>query len=872
MHHHIFPSQDTYITNQSGFEGKNFGINEILRIGTSNVLVQTIQTTTPFYYLDDYVSGSCLTSFSGSLTGSFVGYSPIAYGLIQGNAAFTSSYFSGSVNGGSIVEISGSVSGIILGNVTGSLLSNYLPNFSGSLSGSSGQVTGILNGVDYQNIAVPLTVTKKFVDRTMIQFDVTAISESIANGDISSLVFTLNLKVCNEYDLPISYAVYAFPISQSWNMGNGYWSDGGSDTGASWYYLDFNYRTYWYPTTSGSVPPIIDFLNTGSNAVASFAYGGATWYTSSMAVQQFNYESSDISMDVTPIVMDWINGSIPNNGFILISSDEIESSGSGFALTFYSQDTNSVNSPYLDAAWSDWVWITGSLTTASINIATATGAISASVQSGSTFSLGGGISGSFTGSMFIVLSSNYVTASDASVAGVELFQFTSSNFSGSFIASIPPSASNYFTSSMATFYADFFQGDVNGTATSSISSSYFEIEASGSAVGTFSSSMFTGSLMSPDVVVTGIVSGYWLDTQLNQFTGFLSCIGTSGSIAGDPVFGRVAGLVSITASFVQPPSEMLTLYPIEPNEWPYTTGYAFINGDSPYNEFVNLWYNYDSEGWYSYLPILPSYPVTVACGPTYTAQMMVGTFLDGMFSGSEFIAYYSNFQILFGTLSGSLSLNAIYGVPMTIPLPSGIDPFAYAYFYGTYLNGTALGQYFVSSSVSASFYGQMITGDLIGGYVNVQLGGSVVTASYAYTSSVDFTSSLFQPLDTSNPFTVIVKNLNPEYKGGDIPRITVFGRPQSPMKKFETTSVQSAYITPKLLPTSSFYAIKDNWSEEMIVDFDNYTQISCDTNGHFFQLDTTGLAQERPYRILIRLESSGSKYTFDNGDIFKITR
>ena len=58
----------------------------------------------------------------------------------------------------------------------------------------------------------------------------------------------------------------------------------------------------------------------------------------------------------------------------------------------------------------------------------------------------------------------------------------------------------------------------------------------------------------------------------------------------------------------------------------------------------------------------------------------------------------------------------------------------------------------------------------------------------------------------------------------------------------------------------------------MIVDFDNYTQISCDAAGNYFRLDTTGLSQERPYRMLVRIESSGSKYTFDDNNVFKITR
>ena len=93
------------------------------------------------------------------------------------------------------------------------------------------------------------------------------------------------------------------------------------------------------------------------------------------------------------------------------------------------------------------------------------------------------------------------------------------------------------------------------------------------------------------------------------------------------------------------------------------------------------------------------------------------------------------------------------------------------------------------------------------------------------------------------------------------------------LKTFGKTTQQTEYLVPEYLPTSSFYAIKDNESEEIIVDFDNYTRLSCDyPNGNFFYLDTTGLAQERQYRVLIRVEDGESKYTFDNGNVFKITR
>ena len=62
-------------------------------------------------------------------------------------------------------------------------------------------------------------------------------------------------------------------------------------------------------------------------------------------------------------------------------------------------------------------------------------------------------------------------------------------------------------------------------------------------------------------------------------------------------------------------------------------------------------------------------------------------------------------------------------------------------------------------------------------------------------------------------------------------------------------------------------------SEEMIIDFDRFTQISSKyPNGNFFVLDTTGLAQERSYRVLIRIHNSSSIYTFDDNNVFKITR
>lgn len=944
MHHFVYPSEDTYITNKPNYENKNFGINEILRIGTDLTSVKTLRSTKDYTYTDNYVTNIHFEDFTGEISqSSFAGSASNASGWIKESGSvlsFTTAYFSGSLVGsisgsvsgvsvymlafsGSLIGFSGSIitvssgsfnepwdvedipwavwvlqwdtlsttasysgSGLVNGYLSGTLHArrNQLLSYTGSVQDFYGCVYyGYVTGIETRQENWWQTTTSKFIDRSLIKFDLNAISTSISNGEMTNPEFKLNLKVCNDYDLPITYAIYAFPVSQSWVNGNGYYSDEGSVMGASWNYRDYSGSSDWYTPLTTSLRPVVDFLNTSSNATASFAYGGGTWYYSSTATQSFSYESSDISMDVTNIVMAWISGTLPNNGFILMSSDEIVSTGSGFSLTFYGKDTNSIYSPYLDVMWSDWVWETGSVGTSSVEIINVSGGMTTTVFSGSSITVVGGISGSFSGSCVVTMIANYITASNVIINDQTLLLFTGS-LTGSF-SGTASYALGTISGSGLSFYADYFAGDIDGVPTSSISSSVtgstFVGSVTGSVLSTSSFGFFSGSISSSALNVSGCVLGYYLDERFYSFGGFFACQGLSGNIEETPVVGNVHGLITITSSEVTIPSDIITLYPTMPyNEWPYTsTGYSVAYPYSPYNELIMTWYTWLGDVWVSDLPALPTYPITCSCGKTHLAQSMVGTFTSGAFSGSQFIAYYSDYSIIFATLSGSMSETTLLGSTVSIPLPSGIDPYAYAYVSGRYVNGTALGLYTVSSSIdtasytSASFNGQFINGELKGAHLVLQLSGSVFTSSYAYTGSVTITSSVFSPINTDRSFTVIVKNLKPECRNGDLIRVGIFGRREFPLKTFEKTCQQSCYLVPELLPSSSYYAIRDNMSEEIIVDFDNYTRISCKhPEGNYFMLDTTGLAQERPYRILVRVESSGSKYTFDNNDVFKITR
>jgi len=731
MHHYIFPQKDTYITNRSGFNSKNFGVDEILQIGTKNSPQRILSPTRDYFYpVYTLFYHQGFTYFTGQFTGSFEGNVIFASGSISGsNLWFSASYFTGSVNGTSSI-ISGSISGSsIIGYITGSIINtSSIGIFTGVLSGSDGCLTGTGSGVDTRNEAMWTTEDVQFIDRTLLKFDISAISKSISDGTIKTPRFSVKLKSCNEYDLPITYKVYAFPISQSWNMGDGYFSDGGSDSGVNWNYKDNNYGTQWYSSSLSSSRNSIDFISDPSLLTSSFMYGGGTWYTSSWCSQSFEYESSDIDMDVTPMVLGWISGSIPNEGMIFITSDELISTGSGFLLTFFSRDTNTIYSPYLDVMWSDATFNTGSFSTSSVTITSV-------------------------------------------VAGMNNMAIVSGS-------------SIFFTSSISS------SNGLNGNGIN---------DGSGHVAGEFSSSTFlTFTQNATDFSASGFVNG----------------IGLSGNITGVPVFGLVSASISLSSSTV-------------------------------YGE----------------------------CGSSFVAQTATGSFYNGPFSSSTFTAYYVDYKFENGFLYGPWISDAFSGSTVTIPFPPIYGNYGYAYITGPYVSGTALGTYTLDGPGSASYFGQFITGNSIGNSFLIQLTGSFSTSSYFYTSSISFTSSLLSPLDTERPFSIALQNIRPTYKAGDIAKIGVFGRIQFPLKHFGKTTQQEQYLVPEYLPTSSYYALKDNETDEIVMNFDSYTQIACEyPYGNYFVIDTTSLPQDRYYRVLIRVDDGQTIYTIDCGKTFKITR
>ncbi len=201
-----------------------------------------------------------------------------------------------------------------------------------------------------------LEVGKKFesgttsfneVNRALVQFDVSTISASVADGTmIPGTKFYLNMYDAGATELNRDNTLYAYTVSQSWDEGDGKHTDTPqTENGVSWRYRTADTGSEWGHSDSGS--------------------WGGTYYSSSAytSSQTFNKnESVDMRMDVTDIVNHWISGSVPNEGFLIrrALNEETSSTHSG-NFKFFSSDTHTIFQPRLEAVWNDSVWSTGSL-------------------------------------------------------------------------------------------------------------------------------------------------------------------------------------------------------------------------------------------------------------------------------------------------------------------------------------------------------------------------------------------------------------------------------------------------------------------------------------------------------------------------------
>lgn len=118
--------------------------------------------------------------------------------------------------------------------------------------------------------------------------------------------------------------------------------------------------------------------------------------------------------------------------------------------------------------------------------------------------------------------------------------------------------------------------------------------------------------------------------------------------------------------------------------------------------------------------------------------------------------------------------------------------------------------------------------------------------------------------------TINITNNKGKYTDVGKQRFKIAAKPKYPTRTFTTSS---AYLTNYALPSASYWGLRDENTEEMIIDFDpKFTKISCNGTGSFFDVYMDGLQPERYYRILVKTELEGSTVVVDNQNIFKVVR
>ena len=205
-----------------------------------------------------------------------------------------------------------------------------------------------------------------YPSRILIQFKQSEINNVINDKVSGPFSASLNLYQTEHRELSINQNLEVFPLSGSWNNGTGrYTNIPIISDGCSWLYMDGSpdaisndeLGTKW--TTE----------NFTSGVTASFttaSIGGGTWYTGSgfEVTRTYGYgDNLDLSFDVTNPILKHVSNSlysntypngISNNGFIIKKADSQEFTAiDDGELNYFSVDTHTIFTPYLDISWDD---------------------------------------------------------------------------------------------------------------------------------------------------------------------------------------------------------------------------------------------------------------------------------------------------------------------------------------------------------------------------------------------------------------------------------------------------------------------------------------------------------------------------------------
>jgi hypothetical protein len=169
---------------------------------------------------------------------------------------------------------------------------------------------------------------------------------------VGAYTASLRLYLADASNLPDTYSLECYSISQSWEQGTGRFLYNPYDKeNATWKDRD---NTNEWLTASFFTNTTASFLNSSP--------GGGTWWFNFAGSQTFGInQTKDINLDVTSITSLY-NNTIQNDGFLLKMGGTNEfNTSSSFSLKYFSRDTHTIYLPQLEIKWDDSVYNTGSL-------------------------------------------------------------------------------------------------------------------------------------------------------------------------------------------------------------------------------------------------------------------------------------------------------------------------------------------------------------------------------------------------------------------------------------------------------------------------------------------------------------------------------
>ena len=123
---------------------------------------------------------------------------------------------------------------------------------------------------------------------------------------------------------------------------------------------------------------------------------------------------------------------------------------------------------------------------------------------------------------------------------------------------------------------------------------------------------------------------------------------------------------------------------------------------------------------------------------------------------------------------------------------------------------------------------------------------------------------------TSGDIFLALYNNKAEFQRKSKQRFRLTTRKRYPDRTFTTSS---NYLDTAYLPTSSYYGLRDATTDEIIIPFDTeYTKLSADSDGMYFDLFMEGLQPERYYKLMFRVDNNDGINIYDEDYYFKVVR